>query len=40
MLEGIKHKKKESVIGNIRKSKIEEHEKSINKNRNLREVER
>ena len=32
--------KKESVIGNIEKYKIEEHEKSINKNRNLREVER
>ena len=32
--------KKESVIGNIEKYKIEEHEKSINKKRNLREVER
>ena len=31
--------KKESVIGNIGKYKIEEHEKSINKKRNLREVE-
>ena len=32
--------KKESVIDNIGKYKIEEHEKSINKKRNLREVER
>ena len=32
--------KKELVIGNIRKYKTEEHEKSINKKRNLREVER
>lgn len=35
-----KTEKEESVIGNIGKYKIEEHEKSINKNRNLREVER
>ena len=35
-----KTEKKESVIGNIGKYKIEEHEKSINKKRNLREVER
>ena len=35
-----KTEKKESVIGNIGKDKIEEHEKSINKKRNLREVER
>ena len=32
--------KKESVIDNIEKYKIEEHAKSINKKRNLREVER
>ena len=35
-----KTEKKESVIGNIGKYKIEEHAKSINKKRNLREVER
>lgn len=35
-----KTEKKESVIDNIEKYKIEEHEKSINKKRNLREVER
>lgn len=35
-----KTEKKESVIDNIEKYKIEEHAKSINKKRNLREVER
>jgi len=35
-----KIEKKESVIDNIEKYKIEEHAKSINKKRNLREVER
>lgn len=35
-----KTEKKKSVIGNIGKYKIEENEKSINKKRNLREVER
>lgn len=35
-----KTEKKESVLGNIGKYKIKEHEKSINKKINLREVER